>query len=240
LVARSEREAQLQRTRREAELAERERSDAALRKLNAELASRNSELGRSNEALRGAVKQAEAAVEARSRFMAAITHELRTPLNGILGMAQLIALNPLDPEQQEQIGFLQSSGNHLLGLIDRILTFARLNEGEQEAVELRRMPIQPLLDEVWRMVSSNPEAHSLKLLTRWDADAPKEAVADPEAVRRILLNLLGNAMRYTDSGQIEIRVSRSLTGLRLSVTDTGTGIDPADHEKIFDAFAQSG
>ena len=186
---------------------------------------------------------ADAANEAKSRFLAAMSHEIRTPMNGILGMAQLLERTELAERQRRFLKTLDDSGRHLLGLIDEILDFARVEAGrlqiDDTAVDLRE-----LCAEAIDMMRNRADARRLSLILRIDPSVPPRMCSDPLRLRQILVNLIGNAIKFTDKGGVTLAVSRPPdtdgTGpwIEFAVIDTGMGIAPADRERVFDAFAQ--
>ncbi len=195
------------------------------------------------EALANAKEKAEAASQAKSDFLAVVSHELRIPLTGILGMAQLIEGENLYPDQHEQLADLIKSGEHLLMLITDLLDIAKLEAGK---MELRCAPVnlRKLIEEMSTIISYQAKLKGLELLVEYPSDVPGVVIADARALRQIILNLTGNAIKFTEQGHVFIKLSviermDTQVMLALRVEDTGIGI-PADKLAIvFDRFAQA-
>jgi CheY-like chemotaxis protein len=170
--------------------------------------------------------------------LAALSHEFRTPLSGVLGMARLLEGTRLSAEQRAYVSAMRDSGEHLLGLVNELLDYARLGAGK---VELRTapVPVEDLLRAVCELLS--PRAHEKGLEIAW-ASPDAEAVigADESRLRQILLNFAGNAVKFTASGGVLLGAAPTENGRwRFTVTDTGPGVSQAARDLIFEAFAQS-
>lgn len=170
--------------------------------------------------------------------LAALSHEFRTPLNGVLGMTRLLEGTRLTAEQKAYLSALRESGEHLLGLVNEVLDFAKLGAGQ---VELRLAPtdVEALLRSVCELMS--PRAQEKGLEIAWAA-APGlgQVLADEGRLRQILLNFAGNAVKFTPAGGVLIGVAETGPGqLRFVIEDTGPGVDEAARERIFEAFAQA-
>ena len=191
---------------------------------------------RTDAALQQAKELAEAANQAKTRYVAGITHELRTPLNSILGYAQILLKD--EPEQGGKRGPLttiQRSGEHLMGLIDGLLDLARIEAGRLR-LDPAPLPLHVFLDDVVRMVQPQAVAKGLAFELRTLGRVPGWVQADARRLRQILLNLLGNAVRFTDQGGITLQLDARREVLRFEVIDTGIGIAPQDLERIFLPF----
>jgi signal transduction histidine kinase/CheY-like chemotaxis protein len=191
---------------------------------------------RTDAALQQAKELAEAANQAKTRYVAGITHELRTPLNSILGYAQIMLKD--EPEHGGKRGPLttiQRSGEHLMGLIDGLLDLARIEAGRLR-LDPAPLPLHVFLDDVVRMVQPQAVAKGLAFELRTRGRVPGWVQADAHRLRQILLNLLGNAVRFTDQGRITLQVDARREVLRFEVIDTGIGIAPQDLERIFLPF----
>ncbi len=201
------------------------------------------QLGKQRKALLAARAEAEAANRSKDQFLANMSHELRTPLHAILGYTDLVRAGAMpEPSRREALATIASSGRHLLSLINDLLDLSRIRSGH---LELSPAPIQlaALFDEIAAMV--RVEAQKKGLLFHLEASGLPETVeADGRRLRQILLNLLGNAIKFTDAGSVTLNVQGAPAHggkieLRVSVRDTGTGISPHDTTRIFAPFEQA-
>ncbi|WP_284616857.1 ATP-binding protein [Aquabacterium humicola] len=196
-------------------------------------------------ALEAARDKAEVANRAKSAFLASMSHELRTPLNGILGFAQLLRLDPDTTERQRKgIGIIQSSGEHLLTLINDVLDLSRIEAGKLD-LHPQRFSLPKLLKVVTDVIRVKAEEKSLLFHFRPAPDLPGGAVADDKRLRQVLLNLLGNAVKFTDQGEVSLAVQvlqriGDQARLRFQIADTGVGIEPAQLQRLFQPFEQAG
>lgn len=184
----------------------------------------------------------EATDAARSKFLATMSHEVRTPINGVMGMANLLANTPLDDEQKRYLLAIQNSGKTLLGVINDILDYSRIEAGKME-LEHIRFDLPSLIDECLALFQFQVVGKDLALMMHIDADVPCEVVSDPTRVRQVLLNMLSNALKFTESGSIQVKVaflpSVNPARVRVSVRDTGIGIDEEKMATMFSAFEQA-
>ena len=196
---------------------------------------------REEEELARARDAAEAASRAKSRFLSMMSHELRTPLNVILGYAQVLGLDAaLRDSQRQQLAAMEAAGRHLLEMISGILDFSRIEAGQ---VELRPVPtaLAPLLEGCLELARQQAIERGLSLEFRALARAPEVAVLDPVRVRQILLNLLGNAVKFTERGGVSLRLAAAGPAmLRVEVADTGSGITAERRARLFQEFERLG
>jgi signal transduction histidine kinase/DNA-binding NarL/FixJ family response regulator len=181
----------------------------------------------------------------KSQFLATMSHEMRTPLHGILGMTRLLKRNNQDPLADQQLGLVERSGEHLLAVINDILDFSKIEAGRMK-LDSADFNLLALLEDVVTLSGVTSSAKGLRLDIRIDLDRPCYVHGDPARVRQILLNLMGNAIKFTDQGMVRLRVWREPgTGpdtpgpVKMSVEDSGLGIAAEDLPKIFEAFQQA-
>ncbi len=195
--------------------------------------------------LHEARQEAERANKARGDFLATMTHELRTPLTGVIGMARLLQTTPLDAEQKDYLHSINSSAHLLRALIGDILDFSKI---DAQKLELESAPfdIRSLVISVTSTLATEAQEKHVDLLVRVDTRVPKELKGDQLRISQILYNLLGNAIKFTDRGQVTLRLTVepanekvSVTHILLQVQDTGIGIPEKKLEKIFDVFWQA-
>lgn len=223
------------------DITERKLAQMQLQRLNEELEMR---VEKRTAELREAMEQAQAANAAKSEFLATMSHEIRTPMNGVLGMTELLLGTQLDDTQQRYTKSVLTSGRHLLGIINDILDFSKIESGhmELEAVEFN---LGDLVEETVGMFTHTAEAKGLELAIQLSPpDIPLIVLSDPFRLRQVLSNLLNNAIKFTRKGQIVVRAhvlpeTKDNTRVYLSVEDTGIGIPPEAHAKIFEHFAQA-
>jgi len=187
-------------------------------------------------------ERAENASKAKSRFLATVSHEIRTPMNGIIGMAKLLSGTRLTPEQKTYLGAISTSGGALLALIEDLLDLSKIEAGKFD-LEPQEMSPRELVEHVVELMAARAFARNIGLGCHIAPDVPEMAMLDPGRLRQVLLNLIGNAIKFTEAGgvlvDVGMTVRKGVRSLRIAVSDTGTGLAPADMERIFKEFEQA-
>ncbi|HEX3129619.1 MAG TPA: ATP-binding protein [Thermoanaerobaculia bacterium] len=183
--------------------------------------------------------EAEAASRAKSQFLANVSHEIRTPMNGILGMAELLLRDTLTPGQRDRMEMIRTSAEALLALVNDILDLSKVESGRLE-LRCEDFRLRELVGEALQVFAHRAAEAEVDLRCLIDPDLPDELHGDPIRLRQVLLNLVGNAVRFTRQGAITVKVEREALGLRFEVEDTGTGIRPEVQTRLFEPYVQSG
>ena len=193
--------------------------------------------------LRQARDQAEAASEAKTRFLTTMSHEIRTPLNGIVGMSEVLTGSNLDPQQQEQMAVIGRSARTLQEIITDILEFSDCETGRRQ-LETVGFELAPLIEHAVTTIEPKLRAKGLELRLELDPGLPRRVVGDPGALAKVLAHLLDNAVKFTTAGHVALSLhGRGLDDGRVrlegTVSDTGCGVAPAARAEIFTAFTQA-
>lgn len=198
------------------------------------------ELRRRGVELEEARERSEAAARTKGEFLARVSHELRTPLNGVLGMTELLLGSALSAEQREFARDSRRSAKALLALVNDLLDFSKLESG---TVELRRVGIDPRgpVEDAVAVLSGAAQRKSLELVLHVEPDVPRWMIGDADRLRQVLLNLVGNGIKYTDAGSVVVRMRRPRPEgpVRFEVRDTGVGLPPGTAARLFEPFSQA-
>ena len=186
---------------------------------------------------------AEEANKSKSQFLANMSHEIRTPLNGVIGMSDLLTGTPLTTEQKELTRTIQSSAHTLLSLIEDVLDISKIEAGKF-CIEETDFDLHSLINNTARMLRVQAESKGLSLVSRVSTSTPFKLIGDPHHLRQVFINLIGNAIKFTEVGSVEIRVStvsedKNTATLRFEVIDTGIGIPLESQDTVFNSFTQA-
>ncbi len=217
---------------------ERARVEEARRQ--AELSSQWLELA--NEELEVERARADAATQAKSSFLAMMSHEIRTPMNGVMGMAELLEQTALNEEQRGMTRIITQSAAALLTIINDILDFSKIEAGKLD-IEAVPFALTELVEGAAELIAPRADEKGIKLIVDIDPDLADQRVGDPTRLRQILLNLAGNAVKFTEKGHVRIGVTsfrdKAAPRLKFAVSDTGIGLTPEQKDKLFQPFAQA-
>lgn len=178
----------------------------------------------------------DAVTRTKSEFLAQLSHEIRTPMNGILGMTELLGGSPLSPTQQDYLKTISSSGSHLLKILDDVLDFSKIEAGKM-SIDISSFDLANMLAECIELFKARIEEKQLELITHIDSDVSPQVKGDPMRIRQVLTNLISNAVKYTDHGEIAVNITADnrsgKDNICFEVSDTGIGIPPEQFKTLF-------
>ena len=224
-------------------LTELSQQSETLRLTNVSLTDENNERQKSEVALREALEEVKISARAKSQFLANMSHEIRTPMNGVFGMTDLLMRTQLDDRQKKLLGTINESAKSLLTIINDILDLSRIESGKLE-LDIHEFSTRDIIERATELLASQSHKKGLELSVFVDKDVPFSTKGDSGRIKQVLLNILGNALKFTQFGEIAVRVTRAggsdtSSRIRFEVRDTGIGIDAAVLDKLFDPFTQA-
>ncbi len=223
--------------------------DQKLAENQARLAERSRSLARANEELKSAVREsteakesAEAANQAKSDFLARMSHEIRTPMNGVIGMAELLARSPLNADQQRYVDAIDQSAETLLAIINDILDFSKIEAGRLR-LDITEISARDIVEETTELFAGRAHDKGVELVCAVAPEADLKILGDGIRLRQVLMNLIGNAIKFTEHGEISVKASMigendEESTLRFEIRDSGIGIRPENLDAIFESFSQ--
>ena len=211
--------------------------------LSLALANRINVLKNSEQEAKEKANRADAENKAKSEFLAKMSHEIRTPMNGVLGMSELLKETPLKPNQIHYVRTIYNSGQALLGIINDILDYSKIEAGKLD-LEKMEFNLEDLIDECVSVFALRSSDQQVPLISLLDPEVPKMACGDPTRLRQIIINLLGNAFKFTEKGEVKLNAylaerSNGAMVVRFEITDTGIGISAEAQSRLFESFSQA-
>jgi signal transduction histidine kinase len=186
-----------------------------------------------------ALEQAEGASHAKSEFLATVSHEIRTPMTAILGTTELLGISELTPDQMEHVQVVREGSQALLRLVDEVLDISRIEAGHLELCD-DEVDVEALFDALMLLFGESARAKGLRISCIFEPTVPSKILCDGNRLRQIVVNLLGNAVKFTEEGEVQVCVGYARGHLQVRVNDTGTGVPEEAQKRIFEAFQQAG